>query len=101
MMQHVTACSLCQQPIIIIIIRLHLQVPPCLRAAPQLCCSFYCRHSRSRRKKHIIIIRKTLTPTSEQLSRLPLRPGSNTITFRCEHTGVDGVITRDTLVTHW
>jgi hypothetical protein len=37
----------------------------------------------SRKKKHIIIIRKTLTPTSEQLSRLPLRPGSNTITFRC------------------
>jgi len=24
----------------------------------------------------------TLTPTSEQLSKLPLRPGSNTITFK-------------------
>jgi phosphatidate phosphatase PAH1 len=35
-----------------------------------------------RRKKHIILIRKTLTPTSEQLTLLPLRPGANTITFR-------------------
>jgi hypothetical protein len=34
------------------------------------------------RKKHIILIRKTLTPTSEQLNLLPLRPGANTITFR-------------------
>jgi hypothetical protein len=34
------------------------------------------------RKKHIIIIRKTLTPTSEQLSKLPLKAGANTITFR-------------------
>jgi len=33
------------------------------------------------RKKHIILIRKTLTPTSDQLSLLPLKPGANTITF--------------------
>ncbi|WIA29421.1 hypothetical protein OEZ86_011924 [Tetradesmus obliquus] len=72
-----------------------------------------------RRKKHIIIIRKTLTPTSEQLSRLPLRPGSNTITFRASGAAdltayiyllrwdtrlvvsdVDGTITRSDLLGH-
>lgn len=39
-------------------------------------------HPPCRRRKHIILIRKTLTPTSEQLTLLPLRPGANTITFR-------------------
>jgi hypothetical protein len=52
-------------------------VPCC--AADLLC--FICR-TPCRRKKHIILIRKTLTPTSEQLMLLPLRPGANTITFR-------------------
>ena len=46
-------------------------------ALSRLLCFFSCS-----RKKHIILIRKTLTPTSEQLNLLPLRPGANTITFR-------------------
>jgi hypothetical protein len=64
-------------------------VPPQCLLLTSCCCppiyfvclsvSVSCPHSR---KKHIILIRKTLTPTSEQLSLLPLRPGANTITFR-------------------
>eukprot|EP00879_Flechtneria_rotunda_P013846 GHRR01014462.1.p1 GENE.GHRR01014462.1~~GHRR01014462.1.p1 ORF type:complete len:1371 (+),score=557.88 GHRR01014462.1:43-4155(+) len=74
---------------------------------------------RSSRKKHIILIRKTLTPPSDQLARLPLKWGQNTITFRATGAAdltayiyllrwntrlvisdVDGTITRSDLLGH-
>jgi hypothetical protein len=74
-----------------------------------------------RPRRHIVIIRKTLMPTPDQLASLPLRFGSNTISFRCNASGsapltayvyyypwnarlvisdVDGTITRSDLLGH-